>query len=1090
MKHVHVLFFCATTIFFSIKTNAQISGTVFKDFNTNGTKDNTASFNEPFVAGVIVTATLINNTQYKDTTDANGQFSFTASQIPVGTAVKIDFEQGAGSYTAFGGANNNSNIQFVKAPISNVSYAISSPFDYWNNITNPDPKLVLVQAPRGTYNGYNGTRFSILQINNSTNGPSPATTAFGLTIDTSKRPAKLNQTGSIYGLAYQQKQERFFVTSALRRTIGFGINGPGGVYLLSKLAGNFVFAGGFNLQGVLPQNSTTALDFGSVTRVTTPATDDNYISNSATSISKSRDNDAFAKVATMSFGGIDADAVTDSIYAINLFQKRLIVIDGRKLTTQYASALPAFLSTITNAYDITTLPGYPSIVGIGNNTRPYAIKMYKGKGYIGVISDAVSTQNIDDLKGYVLSFNPSNMAAGFTTEVVINFNLYRGEALRVFKPWVSTWLQAGGTATTNPKFCAQPIIADIEFNEDGSMDIGLRDRWGDQNAVDYDAYPSSTNAGLSIEQGDVLHACLVGNSWEVEGTSNSCTQLVTGGNPRLAPFNPTGFGNSYNNTGKEFYADVSGDNENESSEGTLAKLMGSQTLVTSCYDPIADGVEPNGNYWYTQGLHWMSNITGKKTQMARTAFLNSMQVSKTNGLGDIEFVTEPQPLQIGNLVWNDANGNGLQEAGDSGIPNVNVILRSPGIDGLFNTSDDQLFTTTTNVNGHYFFDNSNVTVADTRKPASWTAVNGILPGYAYRVEIDTAQIAFAGYIVSPTNVGSNEKIDNDGIKSGTLLLADITTNYNTHQIDFGFKNLTAISGYVWNDQNSNGIQNAAEPGVKNVVANLYNALNVLVGSAITDSIGRYTITNVPSGSGLYIIFTNVPIGGSFTSTLVGGAVANDNSDADITGRTTAINIAPGQKLNGIDAGIKGLNVVLPISLISFDAEKMGKKVLLQWKAVEIIDVQQYEVQHASDGIHFYTITSIAATGASAINAYSFIDENIHGGKQYYRLKIINRNTATQYSVIKLVEFYVADKVEVYPNPANTTIAIVLAKNWLNKPVNIVFYTLAGVEVLHKTVIQQTEKMVVHTTAIPAGNYVLKLMQNNGMPIFKNIQIIH
>jgi SdrD B-like domain len=1090
MKHVYVLLFCVAITFIQLKSAAQVSGTVFKDFNTNGTKDNTATYNEPFVAGVIVTVTLINNIQFKDTTDANGLFSFTSSQIPVSTAAKLDFDEGVGNYTAFGGTNNNSNIQFVTAPNTTVSFAISSPFDYWNNITNPDPKLVLVQAPRGTYNGYNGTRFSILQLNNSTNGPNPATTAFGLTIDTAKRPAKLNQTGSIYGLAYQQKQERFFVTSALRRTIGFGINGPGGVYLLSKSSGNFVFGGGFNLQGVVPQNSSIALNFGSVNRVTTTATDDNYISSTATSLSKSRDIDAFAKVATMSFGGIDADAVTDSIYTLNLFQKRLIVLDGRKLTSQYAAALPSYLSTITNAYDITTLPGYPNAVGVGNNTRPYAIKMYKGKGYIGVISDAITTQNIDDLKGYILSFNPNNITAGFITEVAINFNLYRGEALRVFKPWVNTWLQAGGTATTNPKFCSQPIIADIEFNEDGSMDIGLRDRWGDQNAVDYDAYPGSTNAGLSIEQGDVLHACLVGNNWEIEGTNTSCTQLVAEGNPRLAPFNPTGYGNSYNNTGKEFYADVSGDNENESSEGTLAKLMGSQNIVTSCYDPIADGVEPSGNYWYTQGLHWMSNVTGKKTQMARTAFLNSMQVSKTNGLGDIEFVTEPQPIQIGNLVWNDANGNGLQEAGDSGIPNVNVTLRNPGIDGLYNTADDQLFTTTTNANGHYFFDNSNVTISDTRKPSNWSAVNGILPGYPYRVEIDTAQLAFAGFIVSPTNIGSNEKIDNDGVKNGNLLLADVVTTYNTHQVDFGFKNLTAISGYVWNDQNSNGIQNAAEPGVKNVVANLYNALNVLVGTAITDSTGRYTLTNVPAGSGLYVIFTNLPVGGSFTNTLVGGVGANDNSDADNTGRTAVINIAPGQKINGIDAGIKGLNVVLPVSLISFKAEKRGKKVLLEWKAVEIIDVQQYQIQHSIDGIHFYTISNIAATGASTVNTYSFIDESIQWGHHYYRLKIINRNTATQYSAIKLIDFGQTENIAVYPNPANTTMAIVLAKNWINKPINIVFYTLAGVEVLHKTILQQSEKIIVPTTSIPAGNYVLKLLQNNETPIFKNIQIIH
>jgi hypothetical protein len=271
---------------------------------------------------------------------------------------------------------------------------------------------------------------------------------------------------------------------------------------------------------------------------------------------------------------------------------------------------------------------------------------------------------------------------------------------------------------------------------------------------------------------------------------------------------------------------------------------------------------------------------------------------------------------------------------------------------------------------------------------------------------------------------------------------------------------------------------------------LYNALNVLVSTTFTDSLGRYTLTNVPAGNGLYIIFTNVPVGGTFTSTLVGGASANDNSDADNTGRINAINITPGQKLNGLDAGIKGLNVVLPITLISFNAEKVGKKVLLQWKAVEIVDVQQYLVQHSTDGIHFYTIKTIEAAGANTINNYTFLDESIRWGNQYYRLKIINRNTATQFSEIKIIAFNVADKVTIYPNPAHTSITISVAEKWINKPAIITIYTVTGVEILHKKIPQQTANTMVSTIAIPAGNYVLKLVQMDGSIVFKNIQIIH
>jgi len=168
--------------------------------------------------------------------------------------------------------------------------------------------------------------------------------------------------------------------------------------------------------------------------------------------------------------------------------------------------------------------------------------------------------------------------------------------------------------------------------------------------MDDDAWPGATNAALSVQQGDILHACKAGSGWVLEGTSASCIQPTMLGNPKVAPFNEGGFGNSYKNTGKEFYAVVSGDGENESAEGTPAKLMGSQKIITSVYDPIASGVEPNGNYWYTQSLQWNDVTTGKKTQICRTTIINTIQVSKYNGIGDMEFVTENQPVQIGNLV--------------------------------------------------------------------------------------------------------------------------------------------------------------------------------------------------------------------------------------------------------------------------------------------------------------------------------------------------------------------------------------------------------------------------------------------------------
>ena len=46
--------------------------------------------------------------------------------------------------------------------------------------------------------------------------------------------------------------------------------------------------------------------------------------------------------------------------------------------------------------------------------------------------------------------------------------------------------------------------------------------------------------------------------------------------------------------------------------------------------------------------------------------------------------------------------------------------------------------------------------------------------------------------------------------------------------DFGFTRPGAIGNYVWVDENSDGYQDAGEPGIPNVRVNLYDAAGALV----------------------------------------------------------------------------------------------------------------------------------------------------------------------------------------------------------------------------------------------------------------------
>ena len=887
-------------------TQAQVSGTVFRDYNGNGVKNNSATFNEPFVAGVTVKAFNAANVQVgaTKTTDAAGAYSFTAVEIPGGTAVRIEFSGfAAGDFSSAKGTGNGTNVQFVTAPNAATSFAVNLPEDYWDNTGSPNPKLLAIVYGHGdiNHNNSSNTTFGIIQIDNNTTGSTP----------TKVSVATQAQVGALWGMGYQRTHNRYFFGSFLKRHTGFGPKGVGGVYMANLSGANYALSGSFTLQGVTPSNSATALDMGSVNRVSTPNTSDYYVATG--SDAAGRDLDAFGKIGKVGFGDIEVDDKNQQLVLVNLNQRRLVTIDVSGTTASLNNASAATLGPLTKAYDILTLPGVPSCVS--GQLRPFALKIYKGRGYLGAICDASSTpRDSTNLAGYILSFDPTNIAAGFTTELTLNLN-YRtstsnGNTNR-WHSWADVWTDVKSSGLYR---YPEPLISDIEFDENGGMNISITDRFGHQMGV---AQPvpvagSGTNIGEARISGDLLHACRVGSSWVMEGAAGTCTVTNT-------KDNADGYGDGQTVGVYEYFDDESGDNTTgEYSEGAMAKLMGTNRLVQTMVDPTPAPGTTGEPYYYTAGMHWYDVTTGGWSNW--TSLYDGSGGSavaggfmKGNGLGDIEFVNSANLIQVGNRIWLDANGDGVQDANET-TPGVatgtTVTLRSPGVDGIYGTADDQTWTTTTDASGNYYFDNSNVITADNRKPVSWTAVNGILPGYDYRIELTLP----AGVQVTKVNAASGtlDNIDNDAVANagGTIALAAFNTNKVIHDFDIGLKPLASLGDKVWRDDNADGLQNGTEPGVAGITVTLYNGSGTVIGTTTTDAYGNYLFDNLAPGN--YTVGFTLPANYTFTqqNTAAGdGSGTATDSDPIITagatfGRTRTITLIAGQIQLNVDAGIK------------------------------------------------------------------------------------------------------------------------------------------------------------------------------------------
>ncbi len=108
---------------------------------------------------------------------------------------------------------------------------------------------------------------------------------------------------------------------------------------------------------------------------------------------------------------------------------------------------------------------------------------------------------------------------------------------------------------------------------------------------------------------------------------------------------------------------------------------------------------------------------------------------------------------LGDTVWNDMNGNGIQDANEPGIPNVTVLLNAPGV----------VQTATTDSDGRFMFSD--------------------LPPTVYTVSINPATLP--ADLDKPTH-------DLDGVQTPNTTSVNLDPGQNRIDVDFGYQTPTAI----------------------------------------------------------------------------------------------------------------------------------------------------------------------------------------------------------------------------------------------------------------------------------------------------------
>ena len=170
--------------------------------------------------------------------------------------------------------------------------------------------------------------------------------------------------------------------------------------------------------------------------------------------------------------------------------------------------------------------------------------------------------------------------------------------------------------------------------------------------------------------------------------------------------------------------------------------------------------------------------------------------------------------------------------------------------------------------------------------------------------------------------------------------------------------------------------------------------------------------------------------------------------------------------------------VLPVTLVTFTAEKSGTSSLLHWQTSTETNTAAFDVERSSDAIRFTKIGTVAAAGNStSTKDYYFRDVQPTTGTNYYRLKQVDRNGAFVYTPTRLVLFDAAAllKLKVYPIPATTLLTVELPQQVQNENLVLNLSNALGVMVRQVKVYRNTApRQVLDLSALPAGVYTLQV----------------
>lgn len=803
---------------------------VFKDYNANGIQD----AGETGIAGVTVKLTYPNGTIINTTTDINGNYNF--PNLLTGNTYSVTFTTPAGYLASPSnvGANDNVDSDPLSGVVTNVTVSagvantsVDAGF-YLSTCIGEASNFGLLGLENGNFTINSGTTLlaNVGYSKGVTSNINQKITTFNGTSFVHSMVASFSYTAATYqpsgGIIQNNSAADFKLNAANISAISASSN-------YASLTTNVSFGNLTTNQNINRVNNITVVAMGSL----------NYNSNTITFIGQAGQDDAFIINVAGSF-----DFSQSTVILNNVRPERVV--------WNFPNASNILINKASTVFKGTILAPIGSVIYHNPASFEGAIIAQN----IAVHSDFNLTQKNLDIPCYTTSLgsigdrvwldaNANGIQDANETTSIEGVTVQLKNASGTVIATTST-NSTGNYLFTNLPTGTYSVVFPTTFN--GGM-LTIANAGIDDN-IDSDASQATGQTGLitlaagqnitNVDAGFYQLNLNLGNSVWYDKNNDGIKQITEAGIGGVTV---------------KLYADANNDNVADgaaiattttTADGiySFAGLApgnyivgvitptGYAAVTTNGGDPDNDIDNDNNGINTTVVGEVRSNAISLSTGFEPASAIDG---DGTNGNLTVDFALTGSGT-IGNFVWNDLNKNGIQDAGEPGLPNVTVTLTNP---------DGTTTNTITDANGAYLF-------------------NGLLSG-TYNLSFATPT---GGYIASPSNVGSNDEIDSDPV-NGTVSNIVLSAGEMNNSVDAGFIKLISLTGNVWHDVNGmsdNLVNNsgamATPPAALIPVglrAYLVNNTTGLVETVafVSSSTNTFTFPNVTANTNYYIILSNI-----------------------------------------------------------------------------------------------------------------------------------------------------------------------------------------------------------------------------------------